>query len=78
LLNEPTIPAGHPEAFHDAYARLHREFEKDVRAYKAGESWSCDGSKYANIDDGRMGLSFIDACLKSSAADGAWEPVSKG
>ncbi|NNJ86387.1 MAG: gfo/Idh/MocA family oxidoreductase, partial [Akkermansiaceae bacterium] len=48
-----------------------------VRAYKAGESWSCDGSKYANIDDGRMGLAFIDAALKSDAADGAWEQVTK-
>ena len=78
LLDEPTIPSGHGEAFHDAYARLHREFEKDVRAYQAGEAWSCDGSKYANIDDGRMGLAFIDAALKSDAADGAWEAVTKG
>jgi len=75
LMKEPTIPSGHGEAFHDAFARLHREFEKDVRAYKAGQPWSCDGSKYANILDGRMGLAFIDACLKSSAADGAWQPI---
>ncbi len=78
LLGEPTIPPGHGEAFHDAFARLHREFEKTVRAYKAGEEWACDGSKYANIDDGRLGLAFIDACLKSSEADGAWQPVCKG
>lgn len=78
LLDEPTVPSGHGEAFHDAYARLHREFEKDVRAYQAGEPWSCDGHKYANIDDGRMGLSFIDACIKSDNADGAWEIVTKG
>ena len=47
-------------------------------AYQAGEDWECDGSKYANIDDGRMGLAFIDACLKSDEADGAWEVVTKG
>ena len=78
LLDEPTIPSGHGEAFHDAYARLHREFEKDIRAYKSGDNWACDGSKYANIDDGRMGIAFIDACLKSDEADGAWETVTKG
>ena len=77
LLDEPTIPSGHGEAFHDAYARLHREFEKDIRAYKSGDNWACDGSKYANIDDGRMGIAFIDACLKSDEADGAWETVTK-
>ncbi len=75
LLKEPTIPAGHPEGFHDAYARLHREFEKDVRAYWAGRPFSCDGSKYANIYDGRMGLSFIASCIKSNQEGGAWEPV---
>ena len=47
LMAEPTIPAGHPEAFHDAFARLHRCFEADVRKYKAGEPFSIDGSKYA-------------------------------
>jgi hypothetical protein len=75
LLAEPTIPSGHVEAFHDAFARLHREFEKVVRAYKAGESWDCDGSKFANILDGRNGIAFIDACLKSDGADGAWQEV---
>jgi predicted dehydrogenase len=72
LLDEPTIPSGHVEGLHDAFARLHREFEKDVRAWKAGEAWNCDGSRYANIEDGRMGLAFIDAAVASSAKDGAW------
>ena len=75
LLNEPTIPAGHCEGFHDAYARLHREFERDVRKFKAGEAWTCDGSKYANVHDGRVGLAFIEACVASGQADGAWTPL---
>ncbi len=75
LLAEPTIPSGHGEAFHDAFARLHREFEKDVRAFKTGQPWSADGSKYATIADGRTGLAFIDACLRSSAADAAWVEI---
>jgi predicted dehydrogenase len=75
LLAEPTIPSGHGEAFHDAFARLHRCFEEDVRKYKAGQPFSCDGSKYANVDDGRMGIAFINACIASSKANGAWTPV---
>lgn len=78
LLNEPTIPAGHVEAFHDAYARLHREFEKDVRKFNAGEAWACDGSKYANVHDGRMGLAFIDAAVASSKNNNAWTDVDLG
>ncbi len=75
LMAEPTIPAGHPEAFHDAFARLHRCFEADVRKYNAGQPFDCDGAKYANVDDGQTGIAFIETCLKSNAADGAWTPM---
>jgi len=77
LMAEPTIPAGHPEAFHDAYARLHRCFEADVRKWQAGARYVGDGSKYANIEDGWMGIAFIETCLKSSAKKGAWTALPK-
>ena len=77
LMAEPTIPSGHPEAFHDAFARLHRCFEADVRACKAGKPLKCDGAKYANVEDGWMGLAFIEACIKSNAAKSAWTPMPK-
>ena len=72
LMAEPTIPPGHPEAFHDAFARLHRCFEDDVRKYAAGEPFSDDGSKYASVRDGWMGIAFIETCLKSNSSEGAW------
>jgi predicted dehydrogenase len=77
LMSEPTIPSGHPEAFHDAFARLHRCFEADVRKWKAGAKFSCDGSKYANIEDGWTGIAFLETCLKSSAKKGAWVAMPK-
>ena len=77
LMAEPTIPAGHPEAFHDAFARLHRCFEIDVRKWKAGEKFSTDGSKYATVEDGWMGLAFIETCIKSNENDGAWVAMPK-
>lgn len=77
LMAEPTVPSGHPEAFHDAYARLHRCFEADVRKWKAGEAFNCDGSKYANVEDGWMGLAFIETALKSTAKKGAWTAMPK-
>jgi len=72
LMAEPTIPSGHGEAFHDAFARLHRCFEADVRAYLDKKPFRCDGSKYANVEDGRMGIYFITKCVESSSKDGAW------
>jgi predicted dehydrogenase len=65
---EPTIPSGHLEAFHDAYRRLHKSFEEDVRLYNDGKAFSCDGSKYANVHDGVMHMRFIEAAVKSSKA----------
>lgn len=75
LQAESLLPPGHPEAFHDAFARLHRSFEEDVRKYKAGEPFSCDGVKYSNVEDGRYGIAFIEACLKSNNEGGAWAPI---
>lgn len=77
LMAEPTVPAGHPEAFHDAYARLHRCFEADVRKWQAGQPFACDGSKYASIEDGWMGIAFIETCIKSGAKKGAWAALPK-
>jgi predicted dehydrogenase len=72
LMAEPTIPSGHPEAFHDAFARLHRCFEADVRAYQEKRPFKCDGSKYANVEDGRMGMYFIQKAVESSSKGGVW------
>ncbi len=77
LMAEPTIPSGHPEAFHDAYARLHRCFEADVRKWKAGEAFQSDGSKYANVEDGWTGIAFIETSVKSSQKKGAWTAMPK-
>jgi predicted dehydrogenase len=74
LLEEPTVPPGHVEAFHDAFARIHREFEKDVRAYNAGEPFNCDGSRYANVHDGVKHMKFVEAAVES-ANNGA-QPVA--
>ncbi|MFP4058595.1 MAG: Gfo/Idh/MocA family protein [Candidatus Brocadiia bacterium] len=63
---EPTVPSGHVEAFHDAYARLHRSFEADVRRYNAGRKFACDGSTYANVHDGVAHMKFIEAAVKSA------------
>ncbi len=72
LLAEPTIPSGHPEAFHDAFARLHRYFEKDVRAFNDGQYTGADGSKYATVDDGLKGIQFITKAVESNEKGNVW------
>jgi predicted dehydrogenase len=72
LLAEPNIPSGHAEGFHDAFARLHRCFEADVRTWQARGTVTIDGSEYATVEDGWTGMAFIETAVKSSAKKGAW------
>ena len=76
-MGEPTIPPGHTEGFHDAFARLHRCFEADIRKWQDTGKYAPDGSKYATIEDGWMGMAFLEACLKSNAKKSAWTPMPK-
>lgn len=72
LMDESTIPWGHSEGFHDAFARLHRCFEVDVRSYQAGNYEGTDGSKYATVEDGVIGLRFIEKAVESAGSGNAW------
>jgi len=72
LMAELTTPSGHPEAFHDAFARLHRCFELDVRACLDGKPFHCDGAQYANVEDGRMGIYFLQKAVQSSSKGNVW------
>ncbi|MBF0199385.1 MAG: Gfo/Idh/MocA family oxidoreductase [Planctomycetes bacterium] len=72
LMSEPTIPSGHTEGFHDAFARLHRYFEVDVRSYLEGKYEKADGSKYAVVDDGVKALQFISAAVESNNNNNSW------
>lgn len=75
LLAQPTIPSGHPEGFHDAFARLHREFEADVRAWQDGGTFAPES--YAGVEDGWTGIAFIAASLESNANNGSWAEMPK-
>ena len=72
LLDEPTIPWGHSEGFHDAFARLHRCFEGDVRSFKKSQYEPGDGSKYATVGDGVVGMHFVKKAVESSRNGNAW------
>lgn len=72
LMAQLTLPSGHGEGFHDALARLHRDFEDDVRAFQLGRFRPDNRPSYADVEDGRIGMAFLSAAVDSSARDGAW------
>lgn len=66
------LPAGHPEAFFEAFANVYR-FAYDAMIQRAtGESFEPRDTIYPNVYDGVEGMYFIQQCVASSAENGGW------
>lgn len=65
-------PAGHVEGYLEAFANIYRNFVAHIRAVAAGTSWEGD---YPTIEEGVAGMAFIEATVKSAAANAAWTPL---
>lgn len=59
------IPPGHPEGYLEGFANLYTDAADLILG-------SGDGHYLPGLEDGLDGMWFIEACQKSSAADGAW------
>lgn len=66
------IPAGHPEAFLEAFANVYTAAYDDMIKRASGVKF--DGSKtlYPNVADGVDGMNFIAQCVASSKNGGQW------
>ncbi len=69
------LPAGHPEAFFEAFANVYRSAYDDICKRAAGESFERVDSIYPNVNDGVEGMMFIEQCVASSG-DGSWKTLA--
>lgn len=70
------IPPGHPEGYLEAFANLYRAFAADVREWQAAGNGATKLNRdYPGIEEGVRGMAFIEAVVKSSAANAAWTPL---
>ena len=60
------LPPGHPEGVIEALANIYEE------AFKAIRVGSNTGFDYPSVDDGVMGMAFVETCLASAASDKKW------
>jgi predicted dehydrogenase len=63
------IPAGHPEAFLEAFANIYRGAIADIRRAKDKKRLE---QKYPTAEDGVRGMRFIKRCVESSKKGGCW------
>ncbi len=69
------VPAGHPEAFFEAFANIYAAAFDDMAKRAAGETINQRDTIYPNVFDGVEGMYFIQQCVDSSEQDGAWLPL---
>lgn len=65
------IPAGHPEGYLEAFATIYREIATAIRAARDGTA-PAGNVLFPTGDDGRVGVAFVDAAVRSSAAGCVW------
>lgn len=65
------IPAGHSEGYLEGFATIYSEAALAIRAARGGKPLP-DGHHINTIDDGVLGMKFIDACQRSSRDNAAW------
>ena len=66
------VPAGHPEAFLEAFANLYRNFAYTLKARMAGTELNPIYTDFPGIEEGIRGLAFVDTCLASAHSDQKW------
>lgn len=64
------IPPGHPEGYLESFANLYAEAAQAICARRAGQP--VPPNLLPTVTDGLRGVSFVDACVRSSARDAAW------
>ena len=69
------IVKGHPEGFPEAFANLDSDAAEAIASRLAGETPDPIVLHFPNSLDGLRGVRFVDAVIRSSAANGAWVRV---
>lgn len=65
------IPPGHPEGFLEAFANIYLEIYRAIDAEVTGRRRPKD-LDFPTIDDGVVGMAFIEAVVRSSKAGARW------
>ena len=68
-LEASRIPPGHPEGYLEGFANIYNEAADLIEAAARGER---PAHLLPTVEDGMLGMKFIDACVRSSRKNAAW------
>jgi predicted dehydrogenase len=66
------IPAGHPEGYLEGFAQIYADAADLISAHRTGQTPPAGALALPGIAAGVEGVRFIEAAVRSAAADGAW------
>lgn len=66
------VPSGHPEGYLEGFANIYAEAARAIRAAPKKGGKLAKDVVYPTVQDGVEGVAFVEACVKSSARNGAW------
>jgi predicted dehydrogenase len=69
------LPAGHPEAFIEAFANLYRNVARTVRAKSGAVEPGPFDDDFPTVQDGALGVHFIETAVESGR-QGSWKSSS--
>ncbi|WP_020529538.1 Gfo/Idh/MocA family protein [Flexithrix dorotheae] len=72
--NHTRIPAGHPEAYLEAFANIYRNFAATLKSKLKGENPDPTFTDFPSIEDGLRGMAFIETIIEASKSDQKWYP----
>ena len=68
------IPPGHPEGYLEGFANIYGEAALAIAAHRSGAPCPED-VMFPGMEDGLLGMAFIDACVTSSKKGGVWQKL---
>ncbi len=69
------IPSGHPEGYLEAFAQLYRDAAAQIIALQQGQPTPSATRSMPDVDDGVIGLTFMDAVMESHRQGSRWVDV---
>lgn len=69
------IPPGHPEGYLEGFANIYAEAARAIIARRDGTALD-PAVTFPGLKEGVEGVAFVDACVRSSAKNGAWTKLA--
>jgi predicted dehydrogenase len=67
-----TVPSGHPEGYHNAFANLYIAFKDAINDHAKGCLKDLCEYGFPNVDDGVDGVRFVEKCVESAEKGSVW------